>query len=208
MPLTIEGNNMPNHREKAASGFLHCAPMLEELAFKLYRSTSNRVYRPDASALLLYIGYDSLKAAAILRVIATYIPAYGEDCRKYLNSLFDKVEALLQQVTSETMIENNELSQLMKRLAEVERELGEKYESLLQTKTLQYLADEIGRCVHVDLNVLTAIFEALEGDKENHNTLLVSAAYCIESEHLETAIDNTPTVRYQNPDGWNRPILI
>ena len=97
---------------------------------------------------------------------------------------------------------------LLEQLVTLERVLAEEYDVLLQINTLELFSEEIGNFYHVSLESLKTILFELLHDEEYHKKLLRVIASLIEKSKEEFTLDNTPTVRFRNPDAWSRPTPI
>jgi rubrerythrin len=52
---------MAKIRQESVADFLHCASILEERAYLLYKNLADKVELPLINSLLLHIAYDSQK---------------------------------------------------------------------------------------------------------------------------------------------------
>lgn len=188
--------------EKDVANFLYCAGSLEERYFSLYRNLSEKVRNPMVKSSLLYIAYDSLKHSIILRGIGESIfkaKPKDSDCQKKMRQIWEKVLAFSREVSGKQGIGDEELPTLMRRLAGLENSISEEYFILVQLRTLDFMTKEISEIYKVDLQKLKGILELVMKDEENHQEILMRIA---DSFTEEVVRDNTPIVRYQNPNAW------
>ena len=64
---------MPKLKQESVADFLHCASILEERAYLLYRSLADKVDLPLINSLMLHIAFDSRKHSVILKAISESI---------------------------------------------------------------------------------------------------------------------------------------
>ena len=95
-------------------------------------------------------------------------------------------------------------SELLPKLTALESSLGEEYYIFVQMKTLQLMAKEINQLYGVDLEKIKKVFESIIRDEEHHREILATIKDIV-SKKL-TKKDNTPKVKYQNPDAWIQPL--
>jgi ferritin len=86
------------------------------------------------------------------------------------------------------------------KLVALESSLGEEYYIFVQMKTLQLIVKEINQLYGIDLEKIKEVFESIIKDEEHHREIL-AAIKDIVSKKL-TKKDDTPKVKYQNPDSW------
>jgi hypothetical protein len=89
---------------------------------------------------------------------------------------------------------------LSEKLAYLESIIGEEYYVFVQLKTLQLMVNEINQLYHVDLDSVKTIFVNIINDEEHHRELLEKIKSIVDNAAKEA--DNSPTVKYQNPDSW------
>jgi len=64
---------MAKLKQESIADFLHCASVLEERAYLLYKGLADKVNLPLINYLLLHIAFDSRKHSVILKVICEII---------------------------------------------------------------------------------------------------------------------------------------
>ena len=67
-------------------------------------------------------------------------------------------------------------------------------------KTLQLMTKEINQIYSINLMNIKGIFESIIKDEEHHREILAKIKDIIDEK--PTSQDNTPKVKYQNPDAW------
>jgi hypothetical protein len=200
---------MLNNKEKEALKFLKCTGALEEEMFQLYHEMAIRTEFPDVKALLVGLAYESLKHSKMVRELSktlTAADAEAKDCHKELGRVWKEAHTFREQIYIKTRLGSEHLRVFLKDLAELEDLICEKYGVFLQPKVLHFVAAEISKKTPVDLETLKSVFENISSEKENHREILIAVIYYFATRELEREKDYTPVVRYQNPDGWSRPL--
>jgi hypothetical protein len=162
----------------------------------------------DIQSLLIGFAYDSLKHSKMLQEISNRIQGPELqiiDCRETMKQLWQKVDDLNGNLSNRVMDAEN-LPLLVKGLADLENSLSEEYSILLKSENLQYVVAEISLRAKVDSETLERVFSVIVKDKENHRNLLIDILYRLSVRKMEKAEDNTPVVKYQNPNKWNETL--
>jgi rubrerythrin len=125
---------------------------------------------------------------------------------RFLDDAWSTIDSLVREYAkNDKRTQEEKLLSLLKILDFLERSLGEEYYMLVQMKTLQYMTKQIRESYDVDLEDLKSTFEGIIQDEEKHGELL-SKIKKILAPKENKAKDNTPEVRYTNPDAWTRPL--
>ena len=189
---------------KIIANYLNCLSMLENSTFLLYQKLSDKAEVPLVKTLLLSIALDSSKHSALLKGVADSIAVSKEkteDCAKKLGETWQIIDTLLKETASKEKMSGLELQQLIEKLTILERIAGEEYYIFLQMKTLQHMIKEINQLYNVNLERIKNIFERIIEDEEHHRELLATIKKLL-SENKRADQDNTPLIKYQNPDSW------
>ncbi len=200
---------MLSNKEKDAAMFLRCSSVLEEEMFQLYHTMALKIRHPDIRSLLIGLAYDSLKHSKMVRELNRNILGPDlelKDCKKQIGELLTNVHVFLEGVSRKEEITDEDLALILKDIAGSEDLIYEKYSVLVQPRILQFVVTEISRLLPADLETLKSVFEIIIKDKENHRDILIAIIYYFATRKLEETRDNTPMVRYQNPNGWSRPL--
>ena len=188
---------------KIIAEYLSCLSILEENTALLYSNLSDRVESPALiKSLLLSISQDSSKHSTLLKGIADSISkSKGKlgDCAKNLGEVWSTVSNCLDKVTNQG-IDTLDFSQFLSVLNDLESSLGEEYYIFVQMKTLQFMVNEINQLYDINLESIKDIFESIIRDEERHRELLNTIKDIIGDSSTEE--DNTPKVKYQNPNSW------
>jgi rubrerythrin len=200
---------MLTNKEKDAAMFLRCSSVLEEEMFQLYHAIAQKTQHPDVRSLLIGLAYDSLKHSKMVRELSKNIIGpnpEAKDCKRQIGELLTNVHVFFEEVSVKEEITDEDLTPILKDIADSEDLIYEKYSVLVQPRILQFVVAEISRLLPADLETLKSVFEIIIKDKENHRDILIAIIYYFATRKLEETKDNTPIVRYQNPNGWSRPL--
>jgi len=189
--------------------FLHCASILEERTYLLYKNLADKVDIPLVNSLLLHIAYDSQKHSAILKGISGSIAKPKKPSRNCEKKLFGPtwtyIQRLAEEIAREKRMPKENISSLIKKLMILESTVGEEYYILVQLKTLEYMTREIRETYNVDLEDLKDILETIIRDEETHRELLSKMKKILLGKEKQTE-DEAPQVKYKSPDSWTAHI--
>lgn len=191
---------------KAFADYINCLSILENSAAQLYHALSNQTEIPLAKTLLLNIALDSTKHSTILRGISNSLAISKKDpkdCAKNLGDVWRTIDYLKREVTRTQDGNKLELSQLANKLSALESSLGEEYHVFVQMKNLEYLTKEINQFYNVKLDSIRKIINSIIRDEEHHRELLSTIKRLLSQGKTED-FDNTPMLRFQNPDAWTQ----
>jgi rubrerythrin len=199
---------MTKMKQESVADFLHCASVLEERAYLLYKSLADKVHLSLINSLMLHIAYDSRKHSVILKGISESIAKpkkQPKDCEKklFLGGPWTVIERLARDIDKEKRIPEKNMSSLINKLMLLESTVSEEYYILVQLKTLQYMTKEIREIYNVDLEDLKDVLETIIRDEETHRELLSKMKKILVGKEKQTE-DIAPTFKYQNPDAWSR----
>jgi rubrerythrin len=197
---------MAKMKQESIVDFLHCASILEERAYSLYKNLADKVNLPLVNSLLLHIAYDSRKHSAVLKGITESIAKPKKQPKDYEKKLFfgktwTVIENLAKEIAKEQRIPKESMASLVKKLMLLESTVGEEYHILIQLKNLQYMTREIREIYNVDLEDLKDILEIIIRDEETHRKLLSKMKKILVGEEKQTE-EIPPAVKYKNPDAW------
>ena len=188
---------------KVIAEYIDCLSFLEDKTALLYRILSDRTERPLIKSLLLSISKDSSKHSALLKGIACSISDSKHNakvCEKRLGEVWIIVSTYLNEVNNKERTSMLHFSELLPKLIALESSLGEEYYIFVQMKTLQLMVKEINQLYNIDLEKFKNVFESIIKDEEHHREILGTIKDIIDVKSTEH--DNTPKVKYQNPDAW------
>ena len=127
-----------------------------------------------------------------------------KDCAKNLGEVWSIVTNYLQEFSKKERGSKLHFSELLPKLTVLESSLGEEYYIFVQMKTLQLMTKEINHIYSINLMNIKGIFESIIKDEEHHREILAKIKDIIDEK--PTSQDNTPKVKYQNPDAWSRSL--
>ena len=188
---------------KIIAEYIRCLSVLEDNTALLYGNLSDRIETPLINSLLLSISKDSSKHSALLQGIANSISDSKQNlknCAGKLGKVWSTVSNHLNEVNKKEKMDKLCFSELLPKLIALESSLGEEYYIFVQMKTLQLMAKEINQLYSVDMAKIKNVFESISKDEEHHREILATIKDIIDENSKEH--DNTPKVKYQNPDAW------
>jgi rubrerythrin len=192
---------------KNITNSLKCLTVLESKASILYNVLSEKVELPLIKSMLKEISLDSKKHSTILYGVSKSLPETDwkpKDCRKTFGKILDVVDNFVEDLSKVKSLKASNLPELSIQLIGLESTMGEEYFVFVQLKTLEFMSKEIGKIYNINLDSLKEIFAAIIEDEEHHREILAKIRELIRKKEDEE-IDNTPFVRFQNPDAWISP---
>jgi hypothetical protein len=187
-----------------------CLIVFENKTCLLYKDLSDRIESPLVRSLLLHISLDSQKHSTVLKGIAQSMSKTNSkpaDLPKTMGEAWRSIDAFQIELSSVDKISREDLIGLSDQLMALESALEEEYDILVQFTVLDMLSRELRTTQNVSLESIKAIFLEIVHDEEYHKELLAVVKELLEGKQEKT-IDNTPKVRFNNPDAWSRPVAI
>lgn len=179
--------------------FLYALGTLEDKSFELYRTLSKMVRNPRISALLLYIASDSLKHAMLIKTIGgdlSTLDLNDKECEKVIGDGWKTLQNISKEIYKVKTLDQEKLPPIIDNLMRVYAF------TLIQFKTLQFMAETISNLYGIDLKDIKGILELTVIDEEN-DTQILSELKALSSKKVESENPNSPNLRYQNPDRWH-----
>jgi rubrerythrin len=175
---------------------------MEENASLLYKAFSEKIEIPLVKSFLQSIAEDSHKHSILLKSVFESMgkKENPKDCGKKTGKVWTMIEAFYKEISAKEKIADSELAQLSEKLAYLESIMGEEYYVFVQLKTLQAMVNEINQLYHVDLASVKTVFSHIINDEERHREILEKIQNIVDNAAKVT--DNSPAVRYHNPDSW------
>ena len=192
---------------KGITNSIKCLSVLESKTAVLYNALSEKVELPFIKSLLKGISLDSKKHSTLLFGVSKSLPETKwkpKDCQKALGKVLSSVDNFIIDLSKIDSLPASYLPELSKQLAVLESTMGEEYFVFVQLKTLEFMSKEIGKIYNINLDSLKDIFTAIIDDEEHHREILATIRELIRKKEDEER-DNTPLVRFQNPDAWISP---
>ena len=186
--------------------YIDCLSLLESSTSLLYNTIADKVELPLVKTLFKEIAIDSHKHSVILKGVSESI-AHSEgaqkECEKKIGESWRVINRLQKEVSKINKINAEDLPELSAKLKIFESIMGEEYYIFVQLKTLDFMVKEINQMYNIDLSSAKSIFINIISDEERHREILGTIERLITKQE---ATDNSPIVRYQNPDAWNKPL--
>ena len=158
------------------------------------------VKNPRTSALLLYIASDSLKHGMLMKTIgeASTLDLNDKKCEEVIGDTWKRLQDISKEISQVKTLEN-----FAEKLPPIIDNLMRVYAfTLVQFKTLQFMAEPISNLYGIDLRDIREILELTVIDEEI-DTQILSELKALSSGKLESEQPKSPTVRYQTPDRWH-----
>ena len=187
---------------------LKCLIVFENKTCLLYKDLSERIESPMIRSLLLHVSLDSQKHSTVLKGMAQSVTKTNlkpTDLPKTMSEAWQSIDSFQIELSSIDKIPEEELIGLMDQLTTLENSLSEEYNVLTQFNTLDVLSRELKTVHNVSLEAVKSIFLEIVHDEEYHKEILALVREILEGKQ-EQIIDNTPRVRFNNPDAWSRPV--
>jgi rubrerythrin len=186
--------------------YLNCQSILESQTSLLYHALSEKVELPLIKTLLKEIELDSQKHSILLKGVSqSFKTSRGtlKDCSK-TNQTLQTIALLLKEVDKMATVSSEDLKKLNAIFITLESQMGEEYFMLVQMKTLERMSKIINEEYSIDLTKVKSIFLKIIQDEERHIEVLETIKQMTADKELS---DNSPFVRFQNPDSWFKPKL-
>ena len=188
---------------------IKCLSVLESKTAVLYNFLSEKVELPLIKAMFKEISLDSKKHSTILYGVSKSLPETNwkpKDCQKTLGKVIAAVDTFVKDLSKVKTLPDTNMSELSKQLISFESSMGEEYFVFVQLKTLQFMVKEISKIYNINLESLKDIFTEIIEDEEHHREILATISELVRKKKDDEEKDNTPFVRFQNPDAWISPI--
>ena len=125
------------------------------------------------------------------------------DKKKKIGESWRMITKLQKEVSKINEINSDDLPELSAKLKIFESIMGEEYYIFVQLKTLDFMVKEINQMYNIDLSSAKSIFINIISDEDRHREILGTIERLVTKEE---AAGNSPILRYQNPDAWNKPL--
>jgi rubrerythrin len=186
--------------------YLNCQSILESQTSMLYHILSEKVELSLIKTLLKEIELDSHKHSILLKGVSNSIKQSNgtqKECLKTSQTL-QTITSLLKEIAKMDAVSSEDLKKLGEIFITLESQMGEEYYILIQMKTLERMAKLINEEYSVDLIKVKNIFLKIIQDEERHIEILETIKQ-LTTEKKQT--NNSPIVKFQNPDSWFKPKL-
>ena len=193
-----------NNDPKVLANFINCLSVIEEDTARLYNNLSARIAHPLLKSLLLSIAEDSKKHGTLLKGVADSIVVIAKpsNCEKNTGESWRLVANLSKEVDAKKSFSEEDMKELSQKLTYLESVMGEEYYMFVQLKTLEIMIKEINEIYRIDLGSLKSVFTHIISDEEHHREIIATIQSTIGKKQ---EADESPLVRYTNPDNWVSP---
>jgi hypothetical protein len=195
-------------KAKDLMGFMNslkCLIIFERKTSSLYEDVAEVVDSPLVRSLLLHNSLDCKKHSTVLRGIILSLPGSSwkpADLPKSLSEALRSIDDFQIAISNINAIPEEELTSVCGQLTGLADSLAAEYDDLLQLSTLELLSREMNN-YKISLDTLKTILADFLHDEEYHREVLAMIVELLEWKDKE-GVDNTPAVKFRNPDGWNR----
>ena len=186
---------------------LKCLIVFEKKTCSLYEDVAEGVNSPLIKSLLLHISLDCQKHSTVLRGISLSMPTNSckpAELPKATSEALRSIDAFQIELSNLNAIPEGDMPSLCAQLTSLADSLAAEYNSLLQLSILECFSMELSNSSKMSLENLKTILLEFLHEEEYHREILTMVVGFLEEKDQEE-IDNTPTVRFRNPDGWSRP---
>jgi rubrerythrin len=201
---------MPKQNEaQTMAEYMNCLSMLEINTATLYKEIADKTDMPLIKSLFMQISIDSEKHSVILKGVSESIsPTKGEskDCMKKMGKSFEFLVKAQKEIKKIKKIDEKSLPWLIEKLSFFESVMGEDYYIFTQLHSLEVLVQKINEQYSIDFTSAKHLFTKIIQDEDHHRELLETIRGLVVKKEVEN--DNSPAVKYQNPDSWSRPMPV
>jgi rubrerythrin len=191
---------------KTIAEYIDCLSHLEANTSKLYNDIAEKTEMPLVKAHFQEIAIDSQKHHNILQGVSKSICVKNQcnrkECGEKIGQSWEITNKVQKEIGKINKIDSENLSWLIEKLGYFESIMGEEYYIFVQLKTIQILVNEINKQYNIDLSSIKSIFNNIIKDEDHHRELLEIVRQLVTKKEKEE--DNSPAVKYQNPDAWNQ----
>jgi hypothetical protein len=180
-----------------------CFTIEKEISL-LYSTATKKLPSPQLSSITTAIAFDKQKHAVVIQELLkplSYISLSPEELSVEFKSGVDEIRELRNALVLDKDLDCEGIEKLLKNLTNLEDSLSDLYGNLIESKLLEEYSEGT-----TDEHVLTGenlkyILQAFKQDNLKHRDMLIESLYFYK-KNLQKNIDNTPKVRYNNPDSW------
>ncbi len=199
--MTLERDSKPLAHLMSYLGYF------ENRVSMLYREMSGKIWLSFVESLLAEVSIDGQKHAAVFKGLVDSLPKIEFDpnnCEEALVEACNSIDLLRKEIAEVSSLDEAAIMQLTDNLMAVEKSLATQYGEFVHPETVELLSEKLGRIYIMDVDVVRKLFEMLIRDEERHIEILATVKRLLDWSVLKK-VDNTPQVRFQNPDSWTAP---
>lgn len=186
-----------------ATKYLYGCLTLEKEANLLYITVTKKLTSPQLSIVTTALAIDNQKHAAIIQQLLNPVHTYlgPEELPKQFKKNLGEISKLLNTLTIEDTIEDEEINELLKTLTNLEDCLHDSYDNFIESKLSNDYAKVLSGVSDITSENLEYTLKLLKQDELKHREMLIESLY-FHSKYLQRNQDTTPIVKYQNPNAW------
>ncbi len=188
------------------ANYLYCLSVLEEKAAIVYMSLAQKIEWPLVKSMVLQVTYDSQKHSAVLHGLAQGISPSVKSpktCAKNLKPTLELISSVAKEIARKEKITELDFTSIEDQLTTLESVFGEEYSMILDLDTLRRMSVKISDTYGLDVSSLGTTFLNIIRDEDTHRSLLADIRRLFLTKPQKKT-DNTPLVKFQNPDAWVR----
>jgi len=186
-----------------ATKYLYGCLNLEKELNLLYTMATKKLPSPQ-STITTAIVFDNQKHVAVIKELLkplSNIYFSPDELSKEFKKSVGEISKLLNVLTMQDKIENEEISELLKALTNIEDILHDFYAHFIESKLIENYYNALPEASGLTGENLKYILQTLKQDNLKHREMLIESLYFYRKSEQKN-IDTTPIVRYQNPDAW------
>jgi hypothetical protein len=187
-----------------ATKYLYGCLNLEKEVNRLYVVLAKKLPCPQMSIITTAIVYDGQKHIAVIKeALKPLLHMYfsPEEISKEFKKAVHEVTKLHDALIVEDNIEDEDISELVKTLTNIEDCLHDFYEHFRESKFIEDFTSALSGNSGLTTENLKYILQTLKHDNSQHREMLIDSLYFKRKNDLKNK-DTTPIVRYQNPNAW------
>jgi|WetSurMetagenome_2_1015567.scaffolds.fasta_scaffold93568_1 hypothetical protein len=184
--------------------YLHGCQTIEKEVSLLYTTATKKLPSPQLSTITTAIAFDKQKHAAVIEELLkplSYIALSPNELSAEFKSGVEETRKLRNAIAVHNDLNPEEIEKFLKNLTNLEDSLSDLYGNLIDSKLLEDYSKDVADEPVLSSENLKYILQAFKQDNLKHRDMLIESLYFYK-KNLQKNIDNTPKVRYNNPDSW------
>lgn len=189
---------------RESTKYLYGCVTLEQEVNLLYVMATKKLPYSQLRAITTALSFDSQKHAAVIKELlkpALNVDINPDELSKEFKKSSVEIGKLLNALTEEDDIDDEQISDLLKTLTNIEDLLHDLYAKFIESKLAEDYSNSLPEESGLTCENLKYILHVLKLDNLKHREMLIESLY-FQSKNAQKNKDTTPLVRYQNPDAW------
>ena len=179
--------------------------IFEKKTCQLYEDLTEKMDSPLTKSLMQCISLDSKKHATLLKGLAITMPKSPKplDAPKGMKEAWKTIDNFQIELSKVDSMTTEELANVCTQLTCLETTLAEEYLELIEYDALESLHEALNSSHAISFESIKTLLLEAHRDEEYHKIVLAVAAElpCVVAKKIE----NTPMVKFRNPDAWAAP---